>query len=285
MHISFTGIPSYVGALYSGVEIAPQALRSAGLLERLKQDGFSVTDHGDLRQGEIAVRHNIPPVRNWPAPRILWDAIRSDSSRNWFSPDAVEVIAGGDCSIIVGTFQKLCEQYGTAAHMIVIDAHFDGVIPRVDKCLGAAASGLWFLRNDSLLWSNPFAVSPSQIHVIGCQQTPDNTFGTEVTSLEQMRLQGVREAVRSLLQTLPSDAKIMLHFDVDCIKKDDMPAAYSPSEQGFTLHESSLLLQELFADRRVLGIEITEFSALHDRNGLSAAAITGLLATALAGRR
>lgn len=277
MKINTIGIPSYAGALYSGTEAAPQALRSANLVERLQSSGWDVSDFGDLQSGPTSVRHNIPPLRNWPLPRVVWDTILQDTSHDWFSSDDLEMILGGDCSIVVGSFQRMVSKYGEKARLIVIDAHFDGVMPRADKCLGAAASGLWFLTHDSLLWNNPYPTNPEQIRVLGCQQMPDQTYGIGVASLVQMRETGVRETVASLLAEVPEDAKILIHFDVDVIGQNEMPAAYSPSEDGLTLHECHSLLQELFRDKRTVGIEITELSALRDGNGECARSIVSLL--------
>ncbi len=42
------GVPSSAAAHWPGMEKAPAVLRSAGLLERLRAAGLTVTDHGDL---------------------------------------------------------------------------------------------------------------------------------------------------------------------------------------------------------------------------------------------
>jgi arginase len=71
MKINLFGIPSQAGALYEGTELSPKALREARLIERLKENHI-VEDYGDLVDYTAFPRHNINPVRNWPAPRMVW---------------------------------------------------------------------------------------------------------------------------------------------------------------------------------------------------------------------
>ncbi|WML48161.1 hypothetical protein RCG23_23300 [Neobacillus sp. PS3-34] len=65
MKINIFGFPSHAGALNEGTELAPAAIRNAGLAEKLRDRGISVEDHGDILDSRVLPRHNICPVRNW----------------------------------------------------------------------------------------------------------------------------------------------------------------------------------------------------------------------------
>src|SRR5262245_3068456 len=61
------GVPSSAGAHHAGQERAPDALRAAGLAERLGAAGESVQDLGNLPGAAFAVDRDHPGSRNLPA--------------------------------------------------------------------------------------------------------------------------------------------------------------------------------------------------------------------------
>jgi len=61
------GVPSSAGAHHAGQERAPDALRAAGLVERLNAAGESVLDVGNLPGAAFAVDRDHPGCRNLPA--------------------------------------------------------------------------------------------------------------------------------------------------------------------------------------------------------------------------
>ncbi|MFX6194047.1 arginase family protein, partial [Acinetobacter baumannii] len=92
-------------------------------------------------------------------------------------------------------------------------------------------------------------------------------YGIDVTTLEQLQKDGVVGSIARILQAIPSDARILVHFDVDVMHKEAMAAAYAPSETGLSLQEAEALLAAALGDERVVAMEVTEFSALRDTTG------------------
>lgn len=290
MTIRIVGIPIFSGALYSGTEMTPAALRKAGLLDKCNEYGLMCEDRGDIALPAYLPKHNVAPVRNWPAPSMVWDATRKEAI-NWFTTneenatDIFTLILGGDCSIVVGTAESLQQVYGEDAHLIVLDGHVDVVKPEASRTVGAAGMGLWFLTSDPDTWWKKSAnFTSDHIHVLGCHTIPEDTCGIPVTGLDELRQQGIAEAVRGVLNRLPQTAKILLHFDVDVCSKEVMSAAYSPSERGLKLAEVKQLLQLLVKDKRVIALEVTEFSGIRDLDGSQAEQLAQLLADVLQAR-
>ena len=276
MNIHTSGIPTFAGALYSGTEMTPQALRRAGLIEQLQAAGHTVTDLGDLALPPYLPKHNIGPVRNWPAPRMVWDVTLA-AAREWFTQDSFHLILGGDCSIIVGTATAWHELHGDRAHLLVLDGHLDVMRPRASSCIGAAGMGLWFLTQDDDIWWPGDNFPASRIAALGCQAPPEQTYDIPVTLLSDMRDTGVAAIAEQYLSSLPSDACVLLHFDVDALEQTYMPAAYSPSQTGLTLEQCRELLTRLLADPRIQALEVTEFSALRDPDGRHARTVAEFL--------
>lgn len=253
------------------------------MIERLQQVGLMVQDVGNLKLPDDLPRHNIPPVRNWPAPRMLWDALQKDA-QEWLDTEEFVLMLGGDCSMIVATAQAHQARYQDQAYLLVIDGHLDVVAPSASRCIGAAGMGLWFLLQDRGQWIEPSGWCAERIKLIGCQHMPAETYGIDVMTLEQLTEGRLEERVAQMLQAIPPDARILVHFDVDVMHRDAMPAAYSPSETGLSLLEAETLLASVLQDSRVTSMEVTEFSGARDATGEYAQRLAELLARALAVR-
>ncbi|WP_035299161.1 arginase family protein [Brevibacillus thermoruber] len=283
MNVTVTGIPVFSGAYVSGTELAPAALRAAGLTAVLQEQGLSASDRGDLALPAYLPRHNVPPVRNWPAPRMVWDLLREEA-RGCFRRDEFSLFLGGDCSVIVGTAQGVRDVYGDKAYLLVLDGHFDAMAPSASRCLGAAGMGLWFLLQGGGVWTEAAGWTADSIVVLGCQRMPDETYGVEIVTLDQLCERGPGMQAADVLRAIPADAYILVHFDVDVMHKEAMAAAYSPSETGLSLAQTEELLTAVLADPRVVGANVTEFSALWDVTGEQASRLVRLLGRALAAR-
>ena len=260
------GVPSRAGALHAGTEHAPEAVRQAGIVGRLSRSGLAVEDYGDVRSSEPFVAHNEPPVRNWPAPRSVWDELLAHA-RELFNPSGRTILIGGDCSVVVGAYSAFRVAYGPNTHLVVIDGHIDGMAPREDRCVGAAAMGLWFLSSGDSRWWPESAVDPATIAVVGPPDVPEHSRLFNLVSVAD---------VSAYLATLPSDASVFVHLDVDVIHEQEMPAAYSPNPRGFSVREIAALMALLGADTRVRAMEVTEFRADKDTDGVCARRIIEL---------
>lgn len=280
--IKIKGIPHFAGAFVSGTELSPDALRKAGLVQHLQGRGLAVEDLGDLKLPDYMPRHNIPPVRNWPAPRMLWDLLQKEAAE-WMAQSDFLLLLGGDCGLIVGTALAHQQRYGEQAYLLVIDGHLDAVAPSANRCIGAAGMGIWFLLQDQGMWIDSGWTS-DRVKLVGCQKPPNETYGVEIVSLEQLHAGDMEQEMTLVLQSIPADAKILVHFDVDVMNKEAMPAAYAPSETGLSREETQQLLVRVLQDRRVVGMEVTEFSALRDTTGEQAQNLVRLLGEALAVR-
>ncbi len=121
--IAYAGIPTSLGSYSPGQEKAPQAFRSAGLPEMLREEGLKVADYGDL------------PVRRWrPDPRNLraqhWEevvACAQETAAHLAGPVGrghIPVVIGGNCTIEVGVVAaslSSCKKLG----LIYLDLHAD----------------------------------------------------------------------------------------------------------------------------------------------------------------
>lgn len=275
------GVPFRTGSLYPGSENDAQAYRDVQLVARLHAAGCQAVDEGDVAIPSFLPHHTIPPIRNWPGPRIAWDCV-SERIAPWLErPGQVPLLIGCDCSIVVGTTQALMRAVPDDVHVIYVDGDFDDAAPDPSRCQSAAASAVWLLTQRSPFWTGP-PLRPSQVTVIGWN-SPSQSRPSLVPSLSlaDVRHSGPREAARQALAAIPPSAAILLHFDVDVLKKHDMPAAYFPHTEGLSLPEAAELLGVVLRDPRIRIVEISEYASLRDLDQRHVGSLVTLLSEGL----
>src|SRR5262245_10515488 len=101
------GVPFRTGSFHPGSEHESAAWRDAGLLGRLRAPGCAAVDEGDLAIPSYLPHHLVPPIRNWPGPRIVWDLLAGRLTPCLREPGRLPLLIGCDCSVVVGTAQAL----------------------------------------------------------------------------------------------------------------------------------------------------------------------------------
>jgi arginase len=275
------GVPLRTGSLYPGSENDAQAYRDAHLLRRLEAAGCRVFDEGDVAIPSYLPHHNVPPIKNWPGPRIAWDCIGERIAPYIQQPGHIPLLIGADCSVVVGTAQALMRVYGEGVHVLYVDGDIDGVAPQPERCLSAAAMALWLTTQASPFRAGP-SLRPSQVTVIGWSDDLQSApMGLQSLPLAEVRRIGPGEAARQALQTIPASAPVLLHFDIDVLNKQEMPAAYFPHADGLSLAEGRELLGPILSDPRLRAIEVAEYASLRDLDQSSVSRIVELLAAGL----
>ncbi len=79
-------------------------------------------------------------------------------------------------------------------------------------------------------------------------------------SLKEIQCDGARESAQRVLASVPAESPILVHFDVDVIRDNELPAAYFPHQDGLALSEVSDLLTVILRDPRVHLIEVSEYA-------------------------
>jgi arginase len=275
------GVPLRTGSLYPGSENDAQAYRDARLLQCLEAAGCQVFDEGDVAIPSYLPHHHIPPIKNWPGPRIAWDCISECIAPYLQQPGHIPLLIGADCSIVVGTAQALMRVYGEEVHILYVDGDIDGVAPQPERCLSAAAMALWLTTQASAFRAGP-TLRPSRVTVVGWSDDLHSPpMGLQSLPLAEVRRLGPGEAARQALHAIPASVPILLHFDIDVLNKQEMPAAYFPHTDGLSMAEGRELLGTILADSRLRIIEVTEYASLRDLDQSYISRIVELLAAGL----
>jgi arginase len=243
-----------------------------------------VVDEGDVAIPSYLPHHSVPPIKNWPGPRIAWECIGERIAPFLQQPGHVPLLIGTDCSVVVGTTQALMRAHGENVHVVYVDGDIDGIAPQPDRCMSAAGMGLWLMTQASPFRAGP-ALDASRVTVLGwSDDLRSPPIGLRSIPLGEVRRLGAREAALQTLRAIPAAAAVLLHVDIDVCNKQAMPAAYFPHADGLTLAEARELLDPLLRDARVRVIEVAEYASLRDLDQAHVESIIELLAGGLAGR-
>jgi arginase family enzyme len=272
------GVPLRAGSLLPGSEDDAQAYRELQLLERLQAAGCNAVDDGDVPIPNYLPHHSIPPIRSWPAPRIAWECIRDRVAPLLQQPNQIPLLIGCDCSVVLGTTEALKRASAQDVHVIYVDGDFDDAAPEPGRCQSAASCAVWLLTHDSPFWAGP-PLQPSQVSVVGwTNPSRSKQSGMNSISLTEVRRSGPRESARRVLEAIPASSALLLHIDIDVLRKKDLHAAYFPHTEGLSLSEAAELLGVLLKDPRIRIIEISEYASLRDTDREYVKTLVNLLA-------
>lgn len=281
------GVPYRTGSLTPGSEHDARPYRDIGFIAQLQAAGCDAMDAGDVPLPSYLPHHEIPPIRNWPGPRIAWEILSDRLMPILDQPGHVPLLIGGDCSIVVGSTQALIKSAGLDhVHLLYIDGDCDDGTPDPATSQSAAYLALWLAMHGLPFRAGP-GLPPSQVTIIGAtggRQGGAVEQAPRLVSMAELRREGARTIAQRILDGLPSSASVVLHLDVDAFADHELPVAYFPHDDGLTLAEGRELLGPLLGDQRVRVIEVTEYASLRDFGRRHVKQIADLLAGAL-GRR
>lgn len=263
-----------------GTESDAPAYREAGLVERLRATGCNAIDEGDLAIPSYLPHHAMPPIRNWPGPRIVWDLLADWVATLLKEPGHLPLLVGCDCSVVVGTAQAL-GRVSNDVYVLYIDGDFDDAPPDPGNCQSAAAMAVWLLTNPSPFWSGP-PLQTSQLAVLGwTKPSRCPKAGVGSVSLADVRRIGAAQVAQQILAAIPASASILVHFDIDVLADAAFPASYFPHTDGLSMAEIAELLGSVLNDRRVRVVEISEYASLRDLDRVQVSKLVEIFVGAL----
>lgn len=271
-----------------GCAKAPEALREAGLHERLLAAGAvdagvvlpgRYVDDADAAAGRVRNQDALVAHAHRVADRVgqLLDAGRSP------------LVLGGDCSLLLGAGLALARR---GPHGLVhVDGHTDFRHPgNSDVCLSvagedlAAAVGLHWPALADLDGRRPYFAPGDVVH-LGCRDDDEHLSEARrvlgaVLPASLVMQDGVQAAARTAMSVAGHcQQAYWLHVDVDVLDPEHLPAVDSPDPGGLHPDELTELLETLAPG--ALGAQVTVFDPDLDPEGGYALMLTEVLSTGL----
>jgi arginase len=279
-------VPSPLGLRPSGLEYAPDALRRAGLHQRIGCPDavrIDVPPYDDVRDPETGILN----------PRGIAAVARDVASAVDATLDAgrFPVLLGGDCSIVLGPLLALRRRgrYGLA----FLDGHADfqhpsdepnGEVASLDLAVATGRGPDVLTDLDGL---RPL-VRDQDVALLGYRVLDDNdhfldehirSTAITVADLAEVRKTGTGRALEKTLATVtnPDLEGFWVHLDVDVLDDALMPAVDYRHPGGLTWQEATQLLGGLLASDRARGLEVTIFNPRLDPDGSIAQRLSDLI--------
>jgi arginase len=272
--ISIVGVPSSAASYAAGQDLAPAALRSAGLAARLLAAGLEVRDEGDL------------PVQVWKPDRehplaqnagLAAESLRQLAGRLGpvLARGDFALVLGGNCTIALGVMAALRRLGSGAPGLVYVDRHYDLNTP--DSTRDGALDWMGLAHALALpgcvdtltgvFGSRPL-LEPSQVAWLGVepQRATDwergqaARLGLHVTTSQALAADPARAATAAL-DYLPA-GPLAVHIDVDVLDFTDAPLAEDTAGRntGPTLGQAEQALMLAARDPRVRALSIGELN-------------------------
>ena len=285
--------PSVLGLRPTGVAGLPDALRAAGLLDRLPgaRQGARVTAPAWSPSGDSATG-----VLN--APAIAEFATRlADAVDSALDDDRFPLVLGGDCSILLGPALALRRRgrYG----VFFLDGHADYYSPESEPNGEAASMELAFVTGSGppqladLEGRGPL-VREEDVVVFGFRDaesaaeygSPDvRRSAMHVCDLQTVKQAGAGAATREALALLEQGGVegFWIHLDADVLDDEVMPAVDYRMPGGLRPGELAGTLRMLLESPLAVGMDVTIYNpALDDADRSAARVLVDAIATAFA---
>jgi arginase len=270
--IVIVGAPSSAGAYAPGQERAPEALRTAGLVEGLARPGREIQDRGDLPVFRWRVDHDSPRARNPDAVVAAIQGVR-DLSRPALAEGSVALVLGGDCTTGLGSIAALTA-IDQDAGVVYLDLHADMNVPAsvTDGALDWMGLG-HALDLPGALPAVATTCSLSSEQVVLCGYNEAHATAFEREHVARLAMSSVShknvdadpvDAARTALAMVGDRRSLGVHFDVDLVDFGQVPLSeHTGANQGVDFESALTALRELLTDPRVRIITVTEHNPLH----------------------
>jgi arginase len=290
------GVPVDCSGTSRGEERGPAALRDAGLAAAVE-----AVDMGD-------VDARIRDARRDPATGVIgFESVLLASERIRDGVAAVlgtgrrPLVVGGCCTLLPGVMAGVAQR-GLAAGLAFVDGHLDFYDGETSDTGEAADMPLAILLGHGperlvRLGGETPAVEPSSVVAIGYRDDaarrrlravePDE-FAPEIGLVHgrELRRGDVAAIGRRTAERLEGRSDgFWLHFDLDVLDQDVLPAVTYPQPGGPGWTDTARLLEPLVRSRDLIGIDVTDFNADKDPDGTQARLVVGLLGAIMHSQR
>jgi arginase family enzyme len=268
-----------------GEEHAPDALRAAGLLERL-----GARDAGTVQAARIRDTRRDPATGVIAAAEVRGASVAIAASvRALLDAGERPLLLGGDCALLLGVFGALPAGSG----LWCVDGHadfHDGELSPTGEAADMELSILTGHGPDGVLEQREPPLAPGALVLMG--HRPDD-LGPEVAA-ENARLDpaidahtsaqvlergpaALGAAAASRLAGLPA----WLHIDLDVLDETALSAVSYPQPRGIDWAQLAELSAPLAAAPNLIGVSIADFNPDRDPDGAQARRVVDALVALL----
>ncbi|MEM8981270.1 MAG: arginase [Pseudomonadota bacterium] len=295
MKCALLGLPMQDGTDIPGCVMGPDALRTAGITEALRDLGHSVQDLGNLSR---PLPQPLPPHDN-SALRNLGSVSAWTQSITQAAYEAAKhaeppIFLGGDHSVSAGTIQamsKRAAEQSQAQFVLWLDAHPD--LHRLETTRSgnlhgtplAYALGLTSYSNqtasDALIAAENVclmglrSVDPAERQII-------SDLRLDAHDMRAIDEHGISKPLKAFLQRVSkANGRLHVSFDVDFLDPEIACAVGTTVPGGASFREAHLVMELLHESGLVTSLDLVELNPALDERGKTARLMVDLTASLL----
>lgn len=292
--IAVIGAPIDVGASQAGAIMGPAALRTAGLVESLRDLGHMVEDLGDLPiPSALDFDTSLLSDRSRNLPLVAaWSRLLSERTYAIMQSGHCPIIIGGDHSLTMGSANgvaRYAQAIGRELFVLWLDAHADfntpttspsGNMHGMSAALLAGEPGL-----EAVFGDEPRAtIPPRNLQLFGIRSIDVGerallkARGVDVYDMRQIDEWGVGVLLRRVLDKVAAaDGLLHVSFDIDFLDPSIAPGVGTTVPGGATFREAHLVMELLHDSGRVCSLDVVELNPFLDVRGRSALLLVDLI--------
>lgn len=252
------------------------------LPEWLKRWGFHSSLHPQetIRvEAPLYTKHVDPETEVRNTDGIISYAVRqSEILADKLNNDSFIIVLGGDCSVLIGSALALKKKGNFG--LFYLDGHTDYILPKHFNTHGAAgmdvaiACGVGHHKLTNLLQQGPY-LEEQNVFCVGNREYNEKyeqiIKDSRITyiPLFQLRKDGIEKITTSFLDMIEKNNLdgFFIHFDVDVLNDEIMPAVDSRQDDGLSYLELKNILTPLIKSKKAVGMEITILDPDLDESG------------------
>ncbi|XP_077358999.1 arginase-1 [Festucalex cinctus] len=274
--VGIIGAPFSKGQPRDGVQLGPDAIRAEGLVTKLRAQGCTVKDYGNLAFEDVLPDE---PVGRVKRARAVGEANRrlSEAVRAIKRDGHTALMLGGDHSLAIGSVHGHAAAVGDVS-LIWVDAHADINTPLstptgnmhgqpVSYLLHELRPKIPVLPNFSWMTS---CVSAKRLVYIGLRDLdPEEHYivklaGVKAFSMTQVDALGIGRVMEETCDFLCKDGAKPIHlsYDVDALDPAVTPATGTPVPGGLTYREGVYIAEHLSNTGLLSAVDVVEVNPL-----------------------
>ncbi|MGB0844662.1 MAG: arginase [Alphaproteobacteria bacterium] len=293
MKCQILGAPVEEGASQLGCLMGPDAYRTAGIKDVLRDLGHEVTDLGNAKADKAVVKphankslRNLQQIAGWSSS-LQRAALKA--SRECDMP----IFLGGDHSLSIGTISGVSEyaqQINQPQFVLWLDAHPDmhtlnttdsgnlhgtpvGYLLGRDSFEGIYPELKAPIKPENVCMMGIRSVDPAERELI--QSLPMHVF--DMRSIDEI---GVKPALVSFLDKVKkANGRLHVSLDVDFLDASIAPAVGTTVPGGATFREAHLIMELLHETGLVTSLDLVELNPFLDERGRTAQLMVDLCAS------
>jgi len=314
--VAILGIPFRGGQPKAGVDLAPEALRRAGINKIIEDLGYGVKDLGDVSIAFDESKESPPTNPEIKAKNSHWVGSNMAQVTSRLSeqlskaPDTFLLNLGGDHSIAIGTLSALLDAHQSAEGedggnlcLVWVDAHADINTPKISQSGNIHGMPVAFVARHADLvepwtlegfeWMQPKGktnrrLNLSKLVYIGLRDVEPaeeeilKKYSIRSYYMKDVNAKGIDTIMKETITYLGLDQphttnKLHLSFDIDAMDPSFCPATGTAVPDGLTMSDGLAICEACGKTGRLVGMDLVEVNTeLSDKVGADSTVSTGI---------